>query len=60
MPRVQRRTPTPSCPECQGDDVRPSRFRRLERLVLPLPVRPYRCLVCYRRFWWLGWWLRAR
>lgn len=60
MPRVQRRTLAPPCPNCSAADVRPSRFRGLERLALPLPIRPYRCLDCDRRFWWLGWWLRAR
>ncbi len=60
MSRVQSQTLAPSCPNCYGADARRSRLRRLEWLALPLPVRPYRCLSCCRRFWWLGWWLRAR
>jgi hypothetical protein len=56
---VQRRALAPSCPNCFGADVRRSRPRRLEWLALPLPLRPYRCRTCYRRLWWLGWWLRA-
>ncbi len=60
MTRVQGRTRTPSCPHCSDADTRPSRPRGLERLALPLPLRPDRCRACGRRFWGLGWWLRAR
>jgi hypothetical protein len=57
---VQRRPLAPSCPNCSEADVRRSRPRGLEYVALLLPVRPYRCRRCGHRFWWLGWWLRAR
>jgi hypothetical protein len=38
------------CPYCLGADTRPSRRHGLERALVLLLIRPYRCHGCFRRF----------
>lgn len=38
------------CKHCNSDEVAPSRSRDVETWLKYLHVRPYRCLVCSRRF----------
>jgi len=40
------------CPQCRdGGDVRRSRFRWKDVFWRCMGMRPYRCLLCYRRFY---------
>jgi hypothetical protein len=40
------------CPWCPGNDwVRPSRLCWHELLFLAIGFRPYRCMICFRRFY---------
>ena len=40
------------CPRCVTSRVAKSRLRELDKLRMQfIPVRPYRCLHCYHRFW---------
>jgi hypothetical protein len=43
------------CPNCRTEKVWRSRLRRFEWLLLPLPVRPFRCAECDARFWRPRW-----
>jgi hypothetical protein len=39
------------CPRCQGNDwVRPSRLCWRDAPFLAIGFRPYRCMICFRRF----------
>jgi hypothetical protein len=43
------------CPRYPGSDwVRPSRLCWRDILLLPIGFRPYRCMICFRRFHFLG------
>ena len=49
---MNRRSPCiPSCPDCQSTQVRPSRVRGVELLLMALLLRPFRCQRCSTRFW---------
>lgn len=40
------------CPRCSSEVVRRSRYRGLDRAIVTLlPIVPFRCLDCTRRFW---------
>jgi predicted Zn-ribbon and HTH transcriptional regulator len=41
----------PSCPDCHSTQVRPSRFRAVELVLMALVLRPFRCRRCATRFW---------
>jgi cell division septation protein DedD len=44
-----------TCPECGGDDVRPSMRRVWEWMLILLGLRPFRCMACYTRFFRFAW-----
>jgi hypothetical protein len=39
------------CPNCLAQDVRPSRRRWLDYMLLVFLIFPYRCRICGERFW---------
>jgi len=43
--------PRRSCPGCHTFELRPSRPRGWERVLLLALLRPYRCHCCMRRWW---------
>jgi hypothetical protein len=43
-----------TCPRCGSHRFARSRRSRLERLLGPLGLRPYRCARCRTRFWRFG------
>ncbi len=43
------------CPQCGQRRARFSHRNLIEKLLLVLLLRPYRCNVCMRRFWWWAW-----
>jgi hypothetical protein len=52
--------PLMRCPKCQSDDVTRSRLRPRDWALLPLLLRPLRCLSCHRRFYRPFWVTAAR